>query len=159
MVFSVLTFDDHVVDVDLHYVVDLLALHAGDHPLIGGSGVLEDEGHDFIAICSLRSDEGCLLHVVFGHRDLVVPPLCIQEAEACMAGSRVDQLIDPVQRKAVLQTGIVQIGVVDTDAPLPAVLLDDDSVGEPGGVLDLSNGSILEQSVDFFDDNLCMGRR
>ena len=76
-----------------------------------------------------------------------------------MAGSRIDQLIDPVQREAVLQTGIVQVSEVDTDAPLPALLLDDNGVGEPGGVLHFTDSSGFQQPVDFFDDSLSVGRR
>ena len=53
VVLVILSLDDHIVNVDLHYVVDLLAEHAGDHPLIGGSGVLEAKGHDFVVESAL----------------------------------------------------------------------------------------------------------
>ena len=74
----------------------------------------------------------------------MVPPVCVQEDEAGVAGSRVDQLIDPVQRKAVIQTCIIEVGVIDADTPFPRFLLDNDSVSDPCGVLDFPDGSSFE---------------
>jgi hypothetical protein len=55
--------DDNVVDVDLNVATDLLLqarLHA---PLIGGSCVLQPEGHRRVAVYPMRGDERSLVLV------------------------------------------------------------------------------------------------
>jgi hypothetical protein len=57
--------DDNVVNIDLDIATNLFLqarLHA---PLIGGSGVLEPEGHRHVAVYPVQGDERCLVFVFY----------------------------------------------------------------------------------------------
>ena len=60
---------------------------------------------------------------------MVVAQERVHEAEKSMARCRIDELVDPREGVAVLWANLVQVGVVDIDAPLPTGLLDHDDVG------------------------------
>jgi hypothetical protein len=55
--------DDDVVNIDLDVAADLLLQARLHTPLIGGSGVLEPEGHRHVVVYPVRGDESCLVFV------------------------------------------------------------------------------------------------
>ena len=56
-----------------------------------------------------------------------------------MTSSGVDHHVDVGEWKGVLGTCLVQIGEVDAKSPLPVLLLHDNDIGEPVGVLYLAD--------------------
>ncbi len=56
--------DEHVVDVDLHCVTEVVCEHLVDQPLVGCTSVLQAEGHDLVTEDPSFGDEGSLLLVV-----------------------------------------------------------------------------------------------
>ena len=64
--------DEHVVYVDLHCVAQVVCEHLVDKSLVGCAGVLQTEGHDLVAEDPPFGDEGCLLLVVWVHKNLIV---------------------------------------------------------------------------------------
>ena len=54
-----------------------------------------------------------------------------------MSGGSINQLIYLRQREAVFRARLVQVGVVDADAPLATRFLDHHHVGRPVRVVDL----------------------
>jgi hypothetical protein len=91
--------DDDIVNVDLNIATDLFlqaCLHA---PLIGGSGVLEPEGHCHVAVYPMWGDECCLVFVFDLQLYLVVSGVGIEEREALAARGRIDDLVDSGQRE------------------------------------------------------------
>ena len=62
----------HVIDVYLHSVSDLLLEDLIGHSLEGSSGVLQSEGHYFVAVDFLIGDECCLVFIIWIHLDLIV---------------------------------------------------------------------------------------
>jgi hypothetical protein len=91
-------FDDDIVDVDLDVAADLFfqaRLHA---PLIGGSGVLEPEGHRHVAVHPVWGDERRLVFVFYLQPYLVVPGVGVEERKALAPRSRIDDLVDSGQR-------------------------------------------------------------
>jgi len=50
MVVAIETFHKHVIDIHFHRVSDQLLEDFIDYPLKSGSGVLQLEGHDFVAV-------------------------------------------------------------------------------------------------------------
>ena len=66
------TFDHHVINVGLHVSSNLVSKDLIDHPLVGGSGILQSKGHCLITISPPVSDEGYLFFVFGCHPDLIV---------------------------------------------------------------------------------------
>jgi len=58
MVGVIETFYNNVIDVYLHCVSDQLLENLIDHPLESSSGILQVEGHDFIAADGVAVGEG-----------------------------------------------------------------------------------------------------
>ena len=56
-----------------------------------------------------------------------------------MTSGGVDHHVDVGKWKGVLRTCLVQVGEVDANSPLPVLLLHDDDIGEPVGVLYLAD--------------------
>ena len=75
-------FDDNIIHVDLDDASDLLSETILHHALVHGTRVLEPEGHDCVAVDTVRCDEGILVFVFFSHLYLVVTRVGIQEGEA-----------------------------------------------------------------------------
>jgi len=49
-------------------------------PLVSCPSVLKAKGHNSVKVVGVIRDEGGLIHVRCGHRDLIVSRICIQEA-------------------------------------------------------------------------------
>ena len=62
---------------------------------------------------------------------MVIPGIGVHEAQELISGCGVDRLIDPGKREWVLWAGLVQVGEIDADSPLPVLLFDQDRVGQP----------------------------
>ena len=45
-----MTFDKHVIHIDLHVVIGLISKYLVDQPLIGHSDILESKGHNFVVV-------------------------------------------------------------------------------------------------------------
>ena len=56
-----------------------------------------------------------------------------------MTSGVVNHHVDVGKWKGVLGTCLVQVSEVDTNSPLPVLLLHDDNIGEPIGVLYLAD--------------------
>ena len=50
MVGRLQTIDEHVIDIDLHHLANLVGEHLVDEALVGGLHILEAEVHDLVAI-------------------------------------------------------------------------------------------------------------
>ena len=79
-----LAFDEHVIHVDLHIIVDLIFEYLVDKLLVGCSGIFQSERHDLIAMEPPISDECHLLLIMQWHFDLVVPEEGIHESQQLM---------------------------------------------------------------------------
>ena len=62
----------HVIDVYLHGMPNLIFEHTVDHPLEGDSGIIQSEGHDLVAEDSSTTYESSVVLVGQVHLDLVV---------------------------------------------------------------------------------------
>jgi hypothetical protein len=99
--------DDNVVDIDLNIAANLFLqarLHA---PLIGGSGVLEPEGHHHVAIYPVRGDECRLVFVFYFQPYLIIPRVGVEERKALASCHGVDDLVDSGQGEVVLRAVLV----------------------------------------------------
>ena len=76
-----LGFDDHIIDVGFDIAVDLLVEAHLDGPLISCSGILESEGHSFVAVCTKRCNERRLYLVFFLEGDLMIAGVTVKERE------------------------------------------------------------------------------
>jgi len=63
-------------------------------PLVGCSSVLKTKGHNSVKVVSVIRDEGGLVHVRCGHRDLVVSGICIQETKYFIPCHAVNKSVD-----------------------------------------------------------------
>ena len=57
MVFGLLGFDDHVINVCLHSCAEHGFENISDHTLVGSASVLEAERHDIVAIGTVLGHE------------------------------------------------------------------------------------------------------
>jgi hypothetical protein len=99
--------DDDVVDIDLNIAANLFfqaCLHA---PLIGGSGVLEPEGHRHVAVYPVRVDEDRLVFVFYLQSYLIIPGVGVEELKAFAPCCGVDDLVDSGQGEVVLRAMLV----------------------------------------------------
>jgi hypothetical protein len=100
-------FDDDIIDVDLDVATDLFlqaCLHA---PLIGGSGVLEPEGHCHVAVHPMWGDERCLVFVFDFQLYLVISRVGVKERKALAPRGRIDDLVDSKQWEVVFRVVFV----------------------------------------------------
>lgn len=65
------------------------------------------------------------------HEDLVVPRICIHEAEKLMACRCVNKLVYLREREAILGTSTIEIGVFHTHALTTLGLVNHGYVGQP----------------------------
>jgi hypothetical protein len=96
-----------------------------DGPLIGGSCILQPEGHGGVGICSKGGDKCYLDLVFFLESNLVVTRVAVEESEQDAACRRVDDLVDVWEREGILRTMFVEISVIHTHPPFTIFLFQD----------------------------------
>ena len=131
MIFCLKGFDEHIVDINLHCFTELFIEHTVHESLVSCAGVFEAEGHYPVAIGPAISNERSLLAIVGIHQNLIVTREGIHERQKFIAHCCFYQSIDVWQRENILWTGLVQIGKVHADSPLPVFLFDNYRVSEP----------------------------
>ena len=72
---------EHVVDIDLHIMIDLVLEDFIDQSLICSPDIFETKRHDFVAVQAFVSDKCRLLLILRCYLDLVVAEESIHEAE------------------------------------------------------------------------------
>ncbi|CAL2225167.1 unnamed protein product [Prunus armeniaca] len=107
----------HIVNIDFHSTVNMLSENSVAKPLIRCPYIPQAERHDIIAIQSSVRDKCRIFAVGRVHEYLIVSRICIHEVEKLMTGSGVYELVDSGQRKAILQTCLVRIGIVLAHSP------------------------------------------
>jgi hypothetical protein len=96
-----------------------------DSPLIGGSCVLQPEGHACVGICSEGANESCLDLVFFLKSDLVITRVAVEEREHGAASCKVNDLVDASEREGILRAVFVEISVIHTHPPFIIILFQD----------------------------------
>lgn len=81
MPISSLTLDYHIIHVHLHSLPNLVGEHLIHQTLVGRSSILETEWHYVVVEETLIRREYSLHLVMLAYQDLVVPGVCILEAE------------------------------------------------------------------------------
>ena len=76
-----LGLDKPIIYVDFHCFPNLHFEHHVDQPLIGNTHIFESKWHYLIAIQPAICDERGVLLVWDVNRDLIVPRICVYEAE------------------------------------------------------------------------------
>ena len=87
-------FDNHVIDVYFDTLSHHMTENFVDQPLVGCSNVFEAKRHNSVKIISVVCDEGGLVHVGCGHRDLIVTEICIQETECLISRRAVNKSVN-----------------------------------------------------------------
>lgn len=72
MLINMMAFHQHIINIDLLVIADLILEDYIDKLLVCSSYILQLEGHDFIAIQSFFSDEGSLLLILEYYPNLIV---------------------------------------------------------------------------------------
>jgi hypothetical protein len=101
--------DDDVVDVDLDIAANLFLQSRLHAPLIGGSGVLEPEGHRHVAVYPVRGDEGRLVFVFYLQSYLIISGVGVEERKAFAPCCGVDDLVDSGQGEVVESANFVSL--------------------------------------------------
>ena len=90
-----------------------------------------------------------MLLVLMENGDLVIPRICIHEAEKFMTCSGIDHLVDSGHREVVLRTGLAEVSEVHAAPPRPVWLRDQIWIGDPSRVLHFANELGPDEPVDF----------
>ena len=94
-----------------------------DHgALISCPNILQSEWHDLIVKGAPLRNEGCLLHVLGSHLDLIVTKKTIHKGEDLMLCGVVDRNIDVRQWEILFGARPVQISIVHTHPYLTILL-------------------------------------
>ena len=99
--------DHNVVHISVHIASDLLLEAILHCPLIGGSRVLQADGHKSIPEDPESGDESRLLLILESHLDLVITRVGIKEAHKLTSCSRIYDLVNTKQHKGILWAGLV----------------------------------------------------
>ena len=89
MIVLLLTFYQHVINIDLDISSNLMCEHLVHEPLICRTCVLETERHHFVAKEALVSDEQSLLLIFFVHFYPVIAKESVHEAQQLVLSCRV----------------------------------------------------------------------
>ena len=73
--------DYHIINIDLYLVVNHIVEQGYHNTLIGCPNVLQPKWHNLVTKSSPLCNEGCLLHVLRCHFDLVVTRESIHEGK------------------------------------------------------------------------------
>ena len=99
--------------------------------------------------------EGRLLFVSLEHGDLVVFEECVYEGEHSMFDSGVYYFINSGQRKTILWSSVIQIGVINIDSPLSSFLWNNHHVRQPFRIFNFLDKPGCQQLVHLrLDDPL-----
>src|SRR6185503_3812912 len=88
-------------------------------------GIFQSKGHYQVleqADCAWHSERG-LVHVFWGHEDLVVAGFTIHKTHHLVAGSCVDQCLRNWHRVLILWRRSVEISKINADTPSAVLLL------------------------------------
>jgi hypothetical protein len=92
-------FHDYIVYICLNGSPDVISENVLHTSLVGSARISETERHCHIAIHPERRDEQSRELVGLLHFYLVVPRIGVKETQKFAPGGRVNDLIDPCQRK------------------------------------------------------------
>ena len=95
-------------------------------------------------IDSLTSGENNLIFSWWVHLYLVVPGVGVYEDEEFVTCRYFYQQIDPWEGEAILCAGFIEVSEVNADPPFVFLLLHEDGIGEPVGVISLSDEFSLQ---------------
>jgi hypothetical protein len=115
--------DDHVIHVSFNVAVQLIREAQLDGPLIGGSCVLQPEGHRGVCVCSKEGDERHFDLVFLLESYLMITRVAVEEGEQDAASCRVDNLVDAWKREGVLRAVFLEISIIHTYPPFIIILV------------------------------------
>ena len=72
VIFCLEGFDEHIVDINLHYFTELFGEHTVHKSLVSCASVFEAEGHYPVAISSAISNECSVFAIVGIYHNLIV---------------------------------------------------------------------------------------
>ena len=148
-------FDHNIVDIDFHGPFDQGFEDLYHQPLISSASILKPKRHDLVAMQSVWHREGRLLFVSLEHGDLVVFEECVYEGEHSMFDSGVYYFINSGQRKTILWSSVIQIGVINIDSPLSSFLWNNHHVRQPFRIFNFLDKPGCQQLVHLrLDDPL-----
>src|SRR6185503_13172780 len=87
--------------------------------LVRCTGIFQSKGHNQVleqADCAWYSERS-LVHVFWGHEDLVVTSISVHETHHFVASSGVDQCLCNRHRVFILRSCSVEISKIDADTP------------------------------------------
>ena len=90
----IIAFDEHVINIDLYVLTNLVLENLIDQSLIGCSCIFQAEKHHFIAINIFVDYESSVFLILRNHPDLVVAQEGIHEAEYHLSRHCIDYLIN-----------------------------------------------------------------
>ena len=107
MVSHARAFDHHVIDVGLHFFVELFGKNFIDHPLVGSSSILQPEGHYLVAVSPSVNHEGYFFFIFLCHSDLIVTQEGIYKRHQLKPQGGIHKLVDAGKGVAIFGTGSI----------------------------------------------------
>lgn len=75
------TFDKHVIDINLHVLINLVLENFVDQPLVGSSYIFQTKGYYIIIINTFFDDDSSVLFIFKSHSYLIIAWESIHEAK------------------------------------------------------------------------------
>src|SRR6185437_10908038 len=116
--------DHDIINVDLYQFADEIMKNVIHGTLVRCTGIFQSKGHNQVLEQADRAwySEGGLVHIFWGHEDLVVAGITVHKTHHFVAGSCVDQCLCNRHRVLVLWRGSVESSTIDADTPSTILL-------------------------------------
>lgn len=118
MPFPIQRLDDHIVEINLDFLVNYILKDSHYGPLICCPSIVQSELHNGIAISTPRSNESCIILMIWMHLDLVIPPEPIDKRLQLVSGYIAYDRIYVGQLKLIFRAGCIHILIIDTNLDL-----------------------------------------
>src|SRR6185312_8023542 len=118
-------FDHNIINIDLYQFADEIMKDIIHGTLVRCTGIFQSKGHHQVFEQANRAwySECSLVHIFWGHEDLVVAGITVHKTHHLVAGSCVDQCLCNRHRVLVLWRRSVEISKIDANTPSAILLL------------------------------------
>ena len=124
----------NVINADLYLMMNHIMKQNYHGSLIGCPSVLQSKRHHFVTENAPLHDEGCLLHVLGCHLDLIITRESVHEGEYLMMCGIINQNINVGKQKVIFRACSVQVPIINTHYYLSIFLVHWHDISNPWGI-------------------------
>ena len=114
------------LDISMHHIME----QSSSSSLISGFCILQPKWHSPVAVSTPLNNERSLLHILYGHHNMIIPRKSIHKRQHRMSCSALNQHINVWEGKIILRVGFVQITTVYTNSNLAILFGNRDDISQ-----------------------------